>query len=399
MNILAENALNPAAIMQSIKGVSEAVGPVATYIVAILIFLIGKWIAKTVSKVCGKGISKTGIDEKLGRLMGSNSGSTEKMLSSLIYGVLLLFVIIFALDFAGLKQVVEPLNDLFKQFLSAIPNLLMAGIVLYLGTVLAKIVKGLVENVLNAARVDERIGSEEGTTPISGSLGTAIYCFIILLFAPVALRSLNMPEISEPIAGISDQILGSVPKILIAGVLIAAGVLIGGIAQKLVSNLLAATGVDNFPGKMGLTIPASGKNSISGLAGTVVFVSIMVLLISTAINALDIELLSKASESILGGFFNVLLAVLIFGAGYVGAKFAFDQLKGKNLTLAKVVQGLIIFFVAVVALNRSGLAPDLTGLPFKAIVLALGFAGGIGGAIALGLGGKDFVARYLDKKG
>lgn len=397
MNIIAN--LDLSTITDSIKNGAESLGPVFKYIVAILIFFIGKIVAKGVAKVCGKGISKTGIDEKLGRLMGSNGGSAGSMLSSLVYGILLLFVIIFALDFAGLSQVVDPLKDLFSKFLSAIPNLLIAGIVLYLGVVLAKIVKGLVENVLNAARVDERIGSAEGTTPIAGSLGTAVYCFILLLFAPVALRSLNMPEISEPLAGITDSILGSVPKILIAGVLIAAGVLIGGIARKLITNLLSATGVDNFPAKMGLSMPTSGSNSISGLAGLIAFISIMVLLITAAINALDIEVLSAASKNLVGGYFNVLLAVIIFGAGFIGSKFAFDTLKDKNLTLAKVAQGIILFTVSIIALNRSGIAPDITGLPFNVIVIALGVAAGIGGAIALGLGGKDFVGRYLSKKG
>ena len=208
-----------------------------------------------------------------------------------------------------------------------------------------------------------------------------------------------MPEISEPIAEISDQILSSVPKILIAGILIAVGVLVGQIAQKLVVNLLAATGIDNFPAKMGLAIPSTGKNSISGIAGLIVFISILVLLVTAAIDKLDIELLSQASEFVLGGYYNVLLAIFIFGAGFLGARFAFDQLKDKNLTLAKVVNGLIIFVTSVVALNRSGIAPDITGLPFNVIVIALGFAAGIGGAIAIGLGGKDFVQRFLDKRG
>ncbi len=399
MNIIAQNALNPSDIIQAVSDVVNSLGPVAKYIAAVLIFIIGKSVAKGLAKLAEKALAKTSIDDKLAKLVGSSNGCSEKMVASFVYAIALLFVLIFALDFAGLSQVVQPLRDLLNQFLGAIPNVLVAGIVLYLGTVLAKIVKGLLENVLNVARVDERIGSASGTTPISDALGTAAYSFILLLFAPVALRFLNMPEISEPIAEISDQILSSVPKILIAGILIAVGVLVGQIAQKLVVNLLAATGIDNFPAKMGLAIPSTGKNSISGIAGLIVFISILVLLVTAAIDKLDIELLSQASEFVLGGYYNVLLAIFIFGAGFLGARFAFDQLKDKNLTLAKVVNGLIIFVTSVVALNRSGIAPDITGLPFNVIVIAIGFAAGVGGAIAIGLGGKDYVAKFLDKRG
>jgi len=377
----------------------QTLGPVGSAIAAIVVFLIGKTIAKGISKLVEKSLSKSSLDDKLAKVLGSNAGSSEKMVGSFVYGLLLLFVIILALNIAGLKEVLAPLQSLLDQILAAIPKILVAGIVIYLGTVLAKIVKGLVGNVLNAARVDERLGNTTGETPISGAVSTALYCFIILLFLPVALGFLQMPELSEPIAGITENILGTIPNILIAGILIAVGVIIGQIAQKLITNLLSATGVDNFPAKMGLAIPSSGKNSISGLAGLIVFVSILVTVIATAIDKLQLGILSEASGFVLGGYWNVLIAILIFGAGFVAAKFAYSQLADKNLVLAKVVNGIILFVSAVVALNRSGIAPDITGLPFNVIVIALGFAAGIGGAIALGLGGKDFVARYLQKRG
>ncbi len=396
MNVLA-NSL--AGLWEAIPNTLSALGPVGSAIAAVVVFLIGKSIVKGISKLVEKGLGKTSLDDKLCNLIGAESGSSEKMIGSFVYGLLLLFVIILALNIAGLTQVLAPLQNLLDQVLGAIPKILVAGIVIYLGVILAKIVKGLVGNILTAAKVDERLGNTTGEAPIASALSTALYCFIILLFVPVALGFLNMPELSEPIAGITDSILGTIPNILIAGVLIAVGVIIGQIAQKLVTNLVAATGIDSFPGKMGLSIPASGKNSLSGIAGLIVFISILVLLISTAIDQLDLGILSEASAFVLGGYFNVLLAVLIFAFGWVAAKFAYSQLAAKNLTLAKVAYGLILFVVSVVALNRSGIAPDITGLPFNVIVIALGFAAGIGGAIAIGLGGKDFVQRFLDKRG
>ncbi len=397
MNVLAESSVS--GVLQAIPNMLQTLGPVGSAIAAIVVFLIGKTIAKGISKLVEKSLSKSSLDDKLAKVLGSNAGSSEKMVGSFVYGLLLLFIIILALNIAGLKEVLAPLQSLLDQILAAIPKILVAGIVIYLGTVLAKIVKGLVGNVLNAARVDERLGNTSGETPISGAVSTALYCFIILLFLPVALGFLKMPELSEPIAGITENILGTIPNILIAGILIAVGVIIGQIAQKLITNLLSATGVDNFPAKMGLAIPASGKNSISGLAGLIVFISILVTVVATAIDKLQLGILSEASGFVLGGYWNVLIAVLIFGAGFVAAKFAYTQLADKNLVLAKVANGIILFVSAVVALNRSGIAPDITGLPFNVIVIALGFAAGIGGAIALGLGGKDFVARYLQKRG
>jgi len=385
-------------LWQAIPSFIESLGTPGRAILAIIVFFIGKSIAKGISKLVDKGISKSSLDSKFAKLTGSSPGSSGKMLSSLVFGILLLFVVILALDIADLKQVLAPLQDLLSKILGALPNILVAGIVIYLGTILAKIVKGLVTNLMTAGRVDERLGNTEGT-PITNAVSTALFCFIILIFLPVALGFLKMPELSEPIAGITEKILGAIPNILIAGVLIAIGFILGQVVQKLITNLLSATGVDNFPAKMGLSIPTSGKNSISGLSGLVVFISILVSVTATAIDMLDLGILSEASGFVLGGYWNILAAVLIFGAGWIAAKFAYSQLADKNLVLAKVVNGAIIFVASVVALNRSGIAPDITGLPFNVIVISLGFAGGIGGAIALGLGGKDFVARYLSKKG
>jgi len=399
MNIIAENAFDPMALVQSIPEYLKSLNTFGSWIAAILVFFIGKAVAKLVSKLIEKGLNNTEVDDKLAKLMGIKSGASEKAVAGFVYGLILLFVIILSLDIVNLKQVLEPLQNLLNDILAAVPKILIAGVVIYAGTILAKIVKGLLGNVLNAAKVDERLGNTEGETPVTNALTSALYCFVILLFLPVALRFLEMPDLYEPIAGITESILATIPNILIAGILIAVGVFVGQIAQRLITNLLKATGVDNFPAKMGLAIPAEGKNSISGLAGLVVFISILVLLISTAIEKLNLGLLSEASEFVLGGYFNVLLAVLIFGVCYVAARFAYSNLADKNLTLAKVVNGVILFVGSVVALQRSGIAPEITGLPFNVIVIALGVATGIGGAIAIGLGGKEFVSRFLEKRG
>lgn len=396
MNTLAKIDLSGVSdVMNSIS----SLGGIGKYLVAILIFFIGKFVAKLIAKLIEKALGKTNLDDKLSSVVGGNTANSEKVVSQFFYYIILLFVIIAALNAAGLTEVTDVLKGMLDKILGVVPNILGAGIVLFLATVLAKIVKTLLGNVLTATRIDQRIGSPAGKTPITDAISIVGYCLILLLFLPVAFGILDMPEISEPIGSISDQVLGSIPNILIAGVLIAAGAFIAQIVQKLIVNLLKAAQVDAFPAKMGLDLPADGKGSLSSVAGLVVFISILVFFVSIAINTLDIELLSVASEGILGGYFNILLAIIIFGAGFIASKFAFKNLADKNLILAKVVRGLIIFITSIVALQRSGIAPELTGLPFQGLIAAITFAIGVGGAIALGLGAKDYVSRTLEKRG
>ena len=110
-------------------------------------------------------------------------------------------------------------------------------------------------------------------------------------------------------------------------------------------------------------MPTEGKSSLSNVVGLVVMISIAVVILGTAIEVLNIGLLSDASVGLVELYFNVLLAAIILGAGILFSKYAYKNLADKNITLAKVIRAVIIVVSAVVALDRTGLAPELTGLP------------------------------------
>jgi len=305
----------------------------------------------------------------------------------------MIFVIVAALERIGLTQVTGPLQGMLSNIMGFIPRIIGAGIVLYLGIFLAKIVKQLLEGVLGAAQVDERLD-----TPISGTLANVASGFIILLFIPASLGILEIAAIQEPVQNIVEKITGALPKIFLAAVLIGIGFVIARIARNLVENLLSGTGADEWPNKMGLTSSVgTGNKSVSSIVGIVTMVSLMVLFFSAAIEALELPILQNAADGLSSGYFNILIAILIFGAGFLAANFAHKQLVGNNAVLAKVAKIAILVVTSVVALNRTGLAPDLTGLPYQYAIYAFAAAFGIGGAIAIGLGGRSWVESKLEK--
>ncbi len=377
------------------KGAFAAVAP---YLAAIIIFIVGKWLAGKIRNVIVKLLSKTSIDEKLGKTIGQESGISQ-IIANIIYCVLLLFVVVVALTQAGLQDAATPLTGMLGDIFAFLPKLLGAGIIAFIAFFGAKIVRMLLENVMNGARLDERLGSVAGTTPISSALGVAAYSFVVLLFAPAILAKLEMPQISEPIQGIVNSITDAVPNIIIAAVILGIGFFIAQIAQKLIKNLLDASGANALPAKIGLDIPQSGSRSLSSVVSFVVMITIMVAVAVQAIASLKLGILSDLTSGLMDGYLNLLGAVIIFGFGIIASKFAFANLADKNLTLAKVARIAILIVTGVVALQRSAIAPELTGLPYMAAIYALAFAGGVGGAIALGLGAKDYVARYFERKG
>ncbi len=381
-----------------VQNVFEGLGTFGNILLLLLILIIGKFIVKGIGKVATKALSKTNLDEKLSAKFGSDTNITGGIVG-FIKAIAFLFILLFGLNIAGLTDVSEPIKNLLNQFFGFIPNLIVAGILGYIIILIAGLIKQLVSDVLNASKLDERLGSTPGTTPVSGSLATALYAFILLLCAPAVLDALGIEAISKPIKGIVESVVSAIPKILIAGILLAVGGLIGSIAKRLVENILKGTNVDSLPSKFGMNLPTEGSRALSSIAGTVTMISIIILTLTAAIKELDIDILSQASDGLFTGYFNILLALIILAAGIVASRFAYDHLVGGNAQLAKIAKYAIVIFTSVIALNRSGIATDLTSLPYTVAIYAAGVALGIGGAIAVGLGGQDYVSRWFSKRG
>ncbi|MFV0415486.1 MAG: mechanosensitive ion channel [Chthoniobacterales bacterium] len=382
-----------------ISDIANLLGPFAKYVGAFLVFLIAwKIICPVVRGAIISALGKTSWDEKLSEWVGNKSANPARGIAQFFYYLLLLFFAVLSLDIAGLNDVTAPLQGMLNQFLSFIPGLVGASLLLFIAVFVGRIVKNLIATSLNGLRLDERIGSSEGTTPVSNAIAGAVFWLFILLILPAVLQSIQLGAIADPIIAIVGMITSSIPNIILAAVLLAIGFLVAEIARKLVTNVLVAIGVDAWPSKIGLDIPSSGPRSVSNITGYTLMVSIIVLLASTAINTLQIGLLEEASRGFVTGYFRILLAVLIFGAGLLLSRWAYSNLSDKNALLAQVARIVILVLTAVAAIHRSQIIPpELVKLPYDAFIIAAAVALGLGGAVAIGIGGKDTVARILNR--
>ncbi len=380
-----------------INSLTGLLGPFAAYVGAILVFLLA-WlvICPLIRWSIIKALRKTTWDEKLAKLAGNKGGTSERGIGQFFYYLSLLFFVVLALDIAGLGSVTKPLQDLLDQFLAFIPGLVGAALILIMAVFVGRIVKNLLLSFLNGARLDERLGSPHGAKPVATAIANTVFWLFILLILPAALESVKLGSVASPLLNIVHMITAAIPNVLLSAVILAIGFLIAQIARKLITNLLVAIGVDGWPSKIGIQVPSEGPRSVSGIAGYTVMISIIVLLSSTAINTLQIDLLKEASRGFVEGYFRILLAVFIFGAGLLLARFAYRGLADKNLLLAKIVRIAILVLTGIAALHRSQIIPeDLVQLPYDALITAAAVALGIGGAIAIGLGAKDHVSAFL----
>jgi hypothetical protein len=310
--------------LQSQLGVNLGVS-VLGVIEAILIFIIGWIIAAIIKGVVKKILNSTDLDNRLAAaVMGQRGGEAipvESWVANLIFWIIMLFVIIAALNALNLQAVSAPLNTLLDRIAGFVPKILGAILLLAVAWLVATVVKTIVTRGLGALNIERRLGldsSDTGDFSLTDTLGNALYWFIFLLFLPAILNALDLNGTLEPVQGMLNEILALLPNILGAIIIAAVFWFVATIVKRIVTNLLAATGIDNIGRKFGLGSTA-GSQSLSSIIGAIVFVLILIPGIISALQQLQIDAISDPAIDMLRQVLN--LIPKLFAAGVVLALF------------------------------------------------------------------------------
>src|SRR6476469_2226817 len=135
-------------------------------LIAILI-LVATWaVARMVKWVIQKAIDRTPALRR--HMTGSPEETVGHQLGTIAKLVIWLVGIMAALQFLGIGQILAPINELVTEIFAFLPRLIGFGLLLFVGIIVARIVRRLVETVLIAANIDALmarigIGSTEGT--------------------------------------------------------------------------------------------------------------------------------------------------------------------------------------------------------------------------------------------
>ncbi len=327
------SSLNPMLLAQANPGARPIDGffqsqlgvDIWSLIKALLIFIVGWIIALIVKAVVKKILNSTDIDNRLAAAVtgqrGGESFPIESWIANLLFWIIMLFVIIAALNALNLQAVSAPLNTLLDQIAGFIPRLLGAAFLLAIAWVVATIVKTIVTRGLGAFNIEQRLGlssSDTGDFSLTDTLGNALYWFIFLLFLPAILNALQLNGTLQPVQGMLNQILALLPNILGAIIIAAVFWFVATIVKRIVTNLLAATGVDNIGRKFGLG-RTSGSQSLSSIIGTIVFVLILIPGIISALEQLQISAISAPATAMLNQVLDFIPK--LFAAGVVLALF------------------------------------------------------------------------------
>ena len=363
-------------------------------IAAAIILILGVILAGVIRKGSSFILAKCKIDERVNRER-DKAISVENPISTFIYYLALLYVLLLVLDILGVQGVLEPLSNMFNEFVSYIPNMIAAGVIGFAGYIVARIVSVIVGAAAKGIDVlSTKIGLSEKTS-LSKVIQQLVFLFIFVPILIVALDALKMEAISEPATGMLNELLAAVPEIIGAAIILAVFFIAGRFVVNMLVELLKNLGADQLPAKLGLERIVGGDFSLSKLTGDLVFFFIMFTAVISALEKLQMVQIAAVLSGLLVLAGQIVLGLIILAVGNFFASLAYQILSRSddaNATLATIARYAILALVLAIGLKAMGLADTIVHLAFGLTLGALAVAF----ALSFGLGGREAAGKHME---
>jgi Conserved TM helix len=368
---------------------------------ALVILVVAHFIAKAVKW----GLAAVFNRLPFARTANAGADKDETMgarLGEIGYWLVWLVGLIATLNTLGLNQVVAPLSRLVNGFFAFMPNVVGAGIIFFVGWIVAMVCRRVVGSTVAAMPVAElttKIGFK-GVTNVALAKAAAQVTFLVIII-PVAiagLEALQIKSISDPAVAVLGQILNTLPKLILASAILGISFVISKWVVGLIEQTLPTLGFDNSIKQLGLFPDAAeGTYPATKAAGWIASTAIMLFAAIEAAKALGFTQASDILYQILElggkiGFGGVIIAAGFALANIIGN--ALSRSGGETAGFASsIARWATIALSTAMGLRFMGIADDIITLAFG---LILG-AAAVACAIAFGVGGRAAAARLLDR--
>ena len=356
----------------------------------ILLLIIGFFIAKMLKKLSIKLIEKSGVDKK----MNTSKIKLSGFIGKLVYFLVMIFVFILALEKLGMTSVLEPVKGLLNGFLSFIPNLVGAGLVGYIGYMLATIISELVG--LSGDTIQRFVPKLHipDTINVVQVLKKVVFIFVFIPLLIAALNILNLDAISEPATSMLQSFFEAIPKILVATLILILFVVGGRFLSVLIKDLLGNLHLNKVLEDANMS-SMFGKANIEKLIGNIAYFFILLFGIITAVEKLEFTKLSEILNTIIALGGNILFGLVILIIGNWLAKLVSDNFfkKNDNAFVGSIVKVAIIAMFLAIGLRTMGIADDIINLAFGITLGAIALTV----VLSFGLGGRAPAGKQMEK--
>ena len=386
----------------NISGVSDPfsnmVGRILAFIpnllAAVAVGFIGWILAGLVKAGLTNVLARTEMDEKLSNEVGV--GSLSSNIGEIFYWLVLLLFLPIVLSILGLTGLLIPVQNMVNEAVAYLPNLLIAGVIIFVGYILAKIVRGIVEGLSNSLGLQtqaEKIGLFKNSN-VSKFLGSFVFAIIIITALIVAFEALGIEAISQPATAMLNQIMYAIPQIIAAGLILIVAYVVSRFVGRLVAELVSGAGVDEIPMKLDVQ-RFLGQTRVSDIIGCLIVFFTMLFAVSEAADRLGLEQISVLIAMFIQFGASILLGAVILVVGFWLANVVANVIQrgeyNSSRWLGNLVRILIMGLVIAMGLRAMGIADSIVNLAFG---LTLGSVA-VAFALAFGLGGRQPAERLL----
>lgn len=325
---------------------------------------------------------------------GSSLGESLGKIVSLLIWLLGLLAVLQVFD---LGAVAGPIDSLLKNVVSFIPNLIGAGLIFFIGLMVAKIVRDLVVTALQTVNFDKwanrgGVDTVTGNSTISSTIGTIAYVLIIIPVAIAALEALNIDTISAPASNMLQLIFDAIPRIIGAAILLGIGYVISRFVVQVLKEILGGLGVDR---SLAAAEILPDGTSASGVIARIAQVAIILFFAIAATRLLGFPELTLLLNEVLALGGKVVFGAVVIGIGFLIANMLARIVSGSDAgsTAGTIVKWATIVLFTFMGLSYTGVGDIITETAFTAIVIGIAVAG----ALAFGLGGREWAGRKLEQ--
>src|SRR5690606_15724849 len=258
---------------------------------AIAVGFIGWIVANLVKMGLQKVLNRTQLDEKLSAEVGVSPISQN--ISEIVYWLILLLFLPIVLSILGLDGLLLPVQNMVTDVVSYLPNIFIAAVIVFVGYILAKIVRGIVEGLLNSLNVQhqaEKVGIFKNSN-VAQVLGSFVFAVVIITSLIIAFEALGIEAISEPATAMLYEIMHAIPNIIAAALILILAYVVSKLVARLVTEVVAGTGVDEIPAKLDVQ-RFFGSTKLSNVVGYLIILFTMLFAVSEAANRLGFEQIS-----------------------------------------------------------------------------------------------------------
>ncbi|WP_374407942.1 mechanosensitive ion channel [Pelagerythrobacter sp.] len=328
----------------------------------------------------------TGSGHSLGESLG-------RIVSLLIW----LFGLMMILSVLGLGSAVGPLDTLLDNVMAFVPRLIGAGLIFFIGLMVARIVRDIVVTTLQTFDFDKwanrgGVDTVTGNAAISNTIGTVIYALIVIFVSILALDALSLESVSAPASNMLQLIFDAIPRIIGAALLLGIGYLISRFVVQLIKDVLVGLGVDRA---LGATELLPDNTTATDVIARVAQIAIVLFFAIAATRLLGFPELTAILDQVLELGGRVVFGAVVILVGFLIARLLVRMISGagEESLAATIVKWATIFVFTFMGLSFMQVGDEIVRIFFGALVIG----GAVAAALAFGLGGRAWAGRKLEE--